>query len=246
MRRIRKKWIYAGAAVIAVSGLCSLIDHQSELNEVLQLPVTRCEEYEIALSDEPEETLQDWQKINSDVRYVLEFSEANRQCRIPVLAASDPDYAMRHNLYGEYDTMGSVFVEDTGTEIDTADNLIIYGHSSKTKDWCFTFLKQYSDPDYFQDHPLIILEGTDARETYEVVSFGRYDLNEEDTWLGWGSPSLGSIEEAREMFLQSEPYLIQKRRGIAYHGQRVLTLVTCDMAQEDSRYVLQAVRKVFL
>ena len=42
------------------------------------------------------------------------------------------------------------------------------------------------------------------------------------------------------MFLNSVPYLIQKRDGVMDEGLGIVTLVTCNLNGADVRYVLQA------
>ena len=242
MRRLRKSVIVISACAAGTAAVLILTD--IGVAETVPLHETRPEEYEINLIEESvPTTLQQWQSVNPEVMYVLEFVDEPVSRRIPVLRTDDAEYAMSHNLYGEYDTMGRVFSDASESGSGSLENLVIYGHSSKTKDWCFTFLKKYADAEYFDSHHQLRLEDAGGTKVYDIVSLARYDLNHEGTWLGWSSPSLGSLEEAGEMFRISGEYLLQQRDGILYHGQNILTMVTCDMNEEDSRFVLQAVKR---
>jgi hypothetical protein len=237
------------AIAAAVLILCLLSFRSCSKTEAMEapepvLPPAHRLEYAVpSAAAEKTQTLKDWQQINPGIAYVLEFQDEPSVRRIPVLAAKDPAYAMRHDVYGRSDSMGSVFCDNSDGSAASALNLVIYGHSSKTKDWCFTFLKKYADPDYFRGHPEIRMEEAGGTVCYEVVSLARYDLNDPDAYLGWGDASL-SGEGVPEMFETTRPYLIQQADGITWHGQQILTLVTCDMQQKDSRYVLQAVRRI--
>lgn len=242
IRQCRRSAILITACIVGIAAV--LILTKKGLRETDPVPRARFEEYEITLAEEAvPSTLRQWQSVNPEVTYVLEFTDEPVSRRIPVLLTADPQYAMTHNLYGEHDSMGSVFSDASESSFGSLKNLVIYGHSSRTKDWCFTFLKKYADEDYFDSHHQLRLEDENGTSVYDIVSLARYDLNLEGTWLGWSSPSLGSMEEAGEMFRLSGEYLLQQRNGILYHGQNVLTMVTCDMDEEDTRFVLQAVRR---
>ena len=244
MNRRRIAAAIAAALCAGLTGLSAVRKPEPEDHpDAGFLPVHRMEYAMPGAAAEKAKTLQDWQSVNPEIQYVLEFCDEPALRRIPVLAASDPDTAMQHDVYGRYDTMGSVFCDNADGSAVSALNLIIYGHSSRTRDWCFTFLKKYADPDYFCSHPEIRMEEADGTTAFQVVSLARYDLTDPGSYLGWGDAGL-SAEGAMEMFAATRPYLLQHADGIAWHGQQILTLVTCDMQQEDSRYVLQAVRRI--
>ena len=205
-KRTLRPWVKVVMAVAA--GILSgnvLPDAEETVSEAMNLPVTRAEEYVTDAEAEAEpKSLRDWQKINPDVKYVLEFRDDEAVRTIPVVTVKEDASVMKHNLYGEYDTMGSVFTDAMTYE---PDNLVIYGHASKTKDWNFTFLKKFADQNYFERHP----EFTMPME-----------------------------EQRKEMFLNTVPYLIQKRDGVMDEGLGIVTLVTCNLNGADVRYVLQA------
>ena len=76
-----------------------------------------------------------------------------------------------------------------------------------------------------------------------IVSAGIYDLNEE-TPCAWADSNPGDETEINQMFKDSVPYLKQKTSGEVYEGGGIVTLVTCDMNQDDARIVIQAVKEV--
>ena len=238
-KRTLRPWVKVVMAVAA--GILSgnvLPDAEETVSEAMNLPVTRAEEYVTDAEAEAEpKSLRDWQKINPDVKYVLEFRDDEAVRTIPVVTVKEDASVMKHNLYGEYDTMGSVFTDAMTYE---PDNLVIYGHASKTKDWNFTFLKKFADQNYFERHPEFTLTEESGKKNCQVVSFGEYDLDEESVYLGWADAGMPMEEQRREMFLNTVPYLIQKRDGVMDEGLGIVTLVTCNLNGADVRYVLQA------
>ncbi len=238
-RRSLRPWVKvvsAAAAGILSGGL--LPEASEHVSEAMNLPVSRAEEY-VSASEESSspKSLEDWQRINPDVKYLLEFRDEGVLRSIPVVSVRNDETVMKHNLHGEYDTMGSVFTDAMTYE---PDNLVIYGHASKTKDWNFTFLKKFADQAYFMNHPEFTLMEESGRKNCLIVSFGEYDLDEESVYLGWADAGMPLEEERKEMFLNTIPYLIQKRDGVMDSGLGIVTLVTCNLNGSDVRYVLQA------
>lgn len=152
---------------------------------------------------------------------------------------------MKQNLWGDYDTMGSVFIEKDISPYKGSKNWLINGHSSKTKVWNFTFMKKYANKNYFNQHNTFIVEDGNGYHTYQVVSFAEYDLSlgEDNLYLGWFNNKFESIEEVVNMFKNTDPYVLQRNNEFNYKGQQIITLVTCNMEKKDARYVLMGVEK---
>ncbi|MBR3347270.1 MAG: class B sortase [Solobacterium sp.] len=237
MRRLRP-WVKAVLGTVPLIG--TILLNRVASGQPVRSPFSdhsRAEEYVTAIETEPK-TLADWKAVNPNVAYVLTFSDETKRRVIPVLKTPNASYALKHNLYGDYDSMGSVFTDPSAIE---PENLVIYGHSSKTKDWCFTFLKNYADTAYYQSHPSFQLESVSGTVPCRIISFGAYDL-EEEMPCDWADPDPGSETGVADMLKETLPYLIQKTDGIVYDGHGIVTLVTCDMDKKDTRFVMQAVR----
>ena len=185
-----------------------------------------------------EMSLQNWQKINPNVRYVLNFPDKDGSRVIPVVETDDPSFYLDHNVFKRKDSMGAPFIDHV---MDGEDrNTVIYGHSSAIKDWNFTFLKNYADTSYFHEYPYFTVESDSGEDTYIILMIGRYDLSDESEECQWSSAT-DSAEELTDMLQEASLKALQIRKGIAYNGQQIITLVTCDMRGKDDRYVLSAV-----
>ncbi len=239
MRRKLRPWVKAVLVLFPLAGSAVLTQYPNSLPQLHDPNSSMAEEYTAGQEEEPM-TLKAWQKINPRVKYVLQFADGDVRRTIPVVSTPDASYALKHNVRGEYDTMGTVFCDPCASD---PVNLVIYGHSSKTKDWCFTFLKQYRNKDYFQSHPFFLLESQAGVIPCRIISSATYDL-EEETEVGWADPDTGSTEEVLQMIQNTIPYLNQRREGEVYEGGGLVTLVTCDMDSADSRIVIQALREI--
>lgn len=186
-------------------------------------------------------TVEEWQKINPEVICVLRFLDDEGFRSIPILATRQPEFYFKHNVFGNYDSMGATFIDLMVTDINS-DNHIIFGHSSKTEDWNFSFLKKYENEEFFDKYQSFWIDLPGGEEQiYNILMLERYDI-EEDDYFEWASDYFNSSENAIEMFQESSKHAIQIRNGLTYQGQEIITLVTCDMNGKDNRYVLHAIR----
>lgn len=186
-------------------------------------------------------TLKEWQVINPNTVMVLEFTSNGILHNIPVLEVDNGDKYMKRNPWGEYDSMGSVFMEKEFSPYKGSNNWLINGHSSKTKDWNFTFLKNYAKQDYLNKHSTFQAELEDGFHTYRILSFAEYDLelNEESIYMGWYNNNF-TDDEGIAMIKETLPYLLSSSPGFQYQGEQMMTLITCNMKKEDSRFVIMA------
>lgn len=181
-------------------------------------------------------TLEEWQAINSDVVGVLEFSDR----QFPVVQTSDNETYLNTSIYGVYDIFGVPFV-DYSIDLDDTDNIIIYAHSTYSKDILFTFFSDYiNDPDNVADK--MTFTWTDETGTYEyrIIAATQIDANSEDKDLYWYESSFTTKLEKTEYVVT----MLENAQAVfdtSYDpNNRLITLVTCNMDNDDERYILTA------
>lgn len=214
--------------------------NKNKIYETFNVNVSISEQYQTKMDEKPK-TLLEWQEINNDVVFLLKFQDADILHSIPVVYTDDGDYYMKHNVYGNYDTMGAVFMEEQDSPIEASNNYLINGHSSKTKNWSFTFFKNFVRKSYFDANSEFILEDEFEAHQYKIISFAEYDIDQEEVYLDWYNNVIQDYDHLKEIMTNSEPYIINRIDGFTYHGQQLLTLITCNMDKENSRYVLTAI-----
>lgn len=181
---------------------------------------------------------------NQDIIFYLEFDNDDQYHLIPIVYTENGDYYMLHDINGNYDTMGTCFMEKEIVDINISNNYIINGHSSLTKNRNFTFLKNYADIDYFNHNNTFKLIDTNNNSyTYQIIGLASFDLMDENTYLDWYNSYFKDYDEFNNIMNNTLPYFINHIEGFSYHGQQLITLITCDMTKEDTRYVLFAYRK---
>ncbi|MEG0528304.1 MAG: class B sortase [Longicatena sp.] len=234
---IKKKW-YRYLLLIGIFIFVSIVwVSKDSIYDILNVNISNTEEY----VDYPR-TLNEWQTINPNVVMILEFTSNGILHNIPVLEVENGDKYMKRNPWGDYDTMGSVFMEKEISPFKGSNNWLINGHSSFNKDWNFTFLKNYVKQEYLNKHSTFQVELKDGFHTYRILSFAEYDLelNEDTIYMGWYNNNF-TVDEGISMIKETLPYLLTSNPGLQYQGQQMMTLITCNMKKKDSRYVLMAI-----
>ena len=156
------------------------------------------------------------------------------QIDFPLLQGEDNEYYLKRTWDGEWNIMGSIFLETENNPDFTDFNTIIYGHNMNDGSM-FAELKQYTSQDYAQQHPYVYIRSGEEIYRYEVfaafeaeVESATYGLsfNQEKTRVNF----LAEAQAQSEIDMAVEPALTD----------RVLTLSTCTGRGYSSRWVVQA------
>ena len=108
MKRKLRPWDKVVLTLFPLAGSAALTKYPTDLPQLQNPNSSMAEEYIHTLDEEPL-TLEAWQKINPRVKYVLRFTDKDKYRAIPVVCTPDAAYALKHNVRGENDSMGSVF-----------------------------------------------------------------------------------------------------------------------------------------
>lgn len=101
---------------------------------------------------------------NENIKAILKLDK-----EYPVAQTYDNDFYLNHNYYGNYDVVGSIFL-DYRADLEKSNKLLIYGHSSTTVDVDFNILENYYDKSYYENNKYITLETLNNIYTYEIFS----------------------------------------------------------------------------
>lgn len=178
--------------------------------------------------------------INNDVVGWIKIEGTN--INYPIM--QNEEYYLKRNIYKEYSSYGTPFLADY-CNINTSDNLIIYGHHIKSG-MMFADLDKYKSYDYFANHKIIKLyklQGTDTiEEEYKVIfcfkttvnkgGFKYYNFYNATSEADYNS----FVEQCRELaFYNTEES--------ASYGDKLITLSTCEYSLNNGRMVVVA-RKI--
>ena len=79
----------------------------------------------------------------------------------------EKNYYQKRDFYGEYSANGCLFIAE-GCELDTCDNLIIYGHHMNSGKM-FAALDGYKSEEFYEEHPRILYSTLHGDEVYQVI-----------------------------------------------------------------------------
>lgn len=113
-----------------------------------------------------------WLEVNPDI--VAWVTVPGTKVDFPVVRApaDDPDYYLKHDVYGGANPMGTVYLDAECEGIGEGGNSVIFGHHYG--DEVFADMAGYSDPEWARTHRFIILRTPDG--TTRVLSVQAADV----------------------------------------------------------------------
>lgn len=99
----------------------------------------------------------DFDKLCADYPDVVGYIySANTLVQQPIQYGKGNEYYLTHDLKGNTNNNGSIFIEQLNSGNFTDDNTIIYGHNMKTG-MMFANLTLYKDKGYYNSHPYLYI-----------------------------------------------------------------------------------------
>ena len=160
----------------------------------------------------------------------------------PVMwSPNDPDYYLDHSFEKTSNRHGVPFL-DSRCNIDTADNLIIYGHHFVEGEM-FSTLHKYASYSFYEDHPVITLETAEGVSQYRIAAVLRVSGTVYPTkWSIFNSLYMDAAE-FEDMAQEIEAQTLYSTGVLPVYGDRLLTLATCEYTQKNGRLAVVAVKE---
>lgn len=179
--------------------------------------------------------------INNDIVAWLKIDGTN--INYPVM--QNAEYYLRRNIYRDYSNYGTPFLADY-CNINSSDNLIIYGHHIKSG-MMFADLDKYKSYDYYLNHKIIKLyklQGTETiEEEYKIIACFKTTVNKGgfkyyNFFNAYSETDYNSfVEQCRELsFYNTE--------DAANYRDKLITLSTCEYSLNNGRMVVVA-KKIY-
>lgn len=184
--------------------------------------------------------LNDIYNQNNDLVGWLKIDDTN--INYPVMQTkNNEEYYLRKNFYKKYSSYGTPFLASS-CNIDTSENLIIYGHHMKNSKM-FGKLENYKKEDFYKKHKYINFYTLEADIKYEIFAVFRTTLYKNNTFKYYQNIELDN-EDDYTRFINKCCELSYYDTGIKpNYKEKLITLSTCDYTTENSRLVVVA-RKI--
>ena len=193
-------------------------------------PVDEAQGHDISILQEENPECVGWVSIEgTDIDY-------------PVMCSpNDPDYYLDHSFERTSNRHGVPFL-DSRCNIDTADNLIIYGHHFVEGEM-FSTLHKYASYSFYEDHPIITLETVEGISQYHIAAVLRVSGTVYST--RWSIFNSLYMDEAKfeEMAQEIDAQTLYSTGVSPVYGDRLLTLATCEYTQKNGRLATVAVKE---
>ena len=152
----------------------------------------------------------------------------------PILQGEDNEFYLKHTWQGDYNEVGSIFLEWQEDPKMADFNTIIYGHK-RNDGSMFGQLLKYADPEFLAENPYVYILSDSGIYRYEIFAAYPAPLDAPAYGLSFNQT------ETRERFLASAAELSQVRTGITPAvTDRIVTLSTCSGEGYHNRWVVQA------
>ncbi len=171
-----KKWIYRIVLLICIgvflysAGNLYIIFNKKTQSDVIVQEIKK----EVIKEDEEEGFLVDWQALkgkNADIVAWLYVPDCS--ISYPVVQTTDNATYLDYNVNGEYDEMGSIFMDFENASDFSDFNTLIYGHSVMGTGGMFTDLNKYEDKAFFDGHKEIYIFTPNGNYKGNVVCYAQ-------------------------------------------------------------------------
>ncbi len=159
----------------------------------------------------------------------------------PVMQTVNNEYYLDHNYTQEYDKNGSIFLDKDCDITNPGTNMIIYGHHMKSGKM-FGNLDKYSSKKYYEEHPVIQFDTIYEEGIYQIMYVFRSRIyNEDEIVFKYYQFFEAATPEEFDSTMQEMANISLYDTGVtATYGDKLITLSTCDHAEEDGRFVVVA------
>lgn len=175
------------------------------------------------------------QALNPDCIGWIRFE--NIDISYPIMQGEDNEYYLHHTFEGQEITAASIFMDCSNASDFTDDNTFIYGHNMKDKTM-FGKLNNYSDEDYYKENSYFYIYTPEYTYRYDIFSCYLAAVAEEESFY----TQFGSKEDFQH-FIDSVTERSEYDTGVkATSDDHVITLMTCNKAGYDYRFLVHAVQ----
>lgn len=154
----------------------------------------------------------------------------------------DNEYYLTHNFYGEEDSHGQIFMDESNSPDLSDDNTILYGHNITSDKSMFNVLTNFRNSAFVAEHPIIALNTLHQKYQYAVTAvYIVSTLPEHGAVFDYINYLKFSTKTAKEAYISEI-----ERRSLIDTGvemtadDKLLTLSTCTYEFSDARLVVVA------
>ena len=149
---------------------------------------------------------------------------------------TNPDFYLKHGFDKTWSDWGVPYIEESCI-MGISNNIVIYGHHMKDGSM-FGDLCNYTDEDFWREHPLIHFDTLSSIGDYEVVAVFKFNTNKEQ--FKYNECVTLSEEEFADFMREVHARQLYDTGIDAEYGDQLITLSTCEYTYKNGRFVVVA------
>ncbi len=154
-----------------------------------------------------------------------------------VQSPNSPNYYLRRGFDKKYSYYGVPYAAEH-CEIQTSDNVVIYGHNMNNGSM-FSDLEKYRSKSFYEGHRYITFDTLEDFGTYEIIAVFRTAAGSKDEFKYFIFDD-GDAEEFNAYVSECKARSLYSIETSAQDGDRLITLSTCEYTRENGRLVVVA------
>lgn len=175
-------------------------------------------------------------ELNNDFVGWLKIENTNISYPVMQTENSRKDYYLRKNFYKEYSQLGTPYIAEY-CNIQTSDNVIIYGHHIKNNQM-FGELEKYKKKEFYKNHKIISFNTINEKANYEIVAVFKTVAYTGFEYYKFVNSS--SRQEFDTFIQKCKELSFYETKNTAKYGDKLITLSTCEYSNKDGRLVVVA------
>ncbi|MBS5853646.1 MAG: class B sortase [Clostridium sp.] len=175
-------------------------------------------------------------ELNNDFVGWLKIENTNISYPVMQTENSRKNYYLRKNFYKEYSQLGTPYIAEY-CNIQTSDNVIIYGHHIKNNQM-FGELEKYKKKEFYKSHKIISFNTINEKANYEIVAVFKTVAYTGFEYYKFVNSS--SRQEFDTFIQKCKELSFYETKNTAKYGDKLITLSTCEYSNKDGRLVVVA------
>lgn len=201
----------------------------STYDEIKQQVITNGEPSEDGITEEKIDFIK-LKQINSDIVGWLKMEDT--VIDYPVVKGEDNDYYLHHLYTGEWNSLGTLFIDFRNNPIFRDRNTIIYGHSMLNGSMFF-ILERYKKQSFYEEHKEFIFETPDKK--YKLLPFAGKIMDAKENFVQFDFETDKDFYDYLDYYIRNSTF----KSDVEVSGSdKTVMMIKCSDDFEDARYVL--------
>ena len=175
--------------------------------------------------------------INSDIVGWLRINDTT--INYPIMQIkSNPNYYLHRDFYKKYSSYGTPYMSEE-CNINTSDNLVIYGHHMNHKK-VFGALENYKSKEFYENHKIIDFTTLEEMKKYEIFAVFKTVVYSKNTFKYYNFVNFSNEDEFNTFVNKCKELSFYETNIKPKYHDKFITLSTCEYSNKNGRLVVIA------